>query len=135
MTPARLSQLLVAATPSGARQSHGFIFQSGISLLLKLYVPAYYTDEVDAYSIQQPDDVVLRHSFKNMKSGTAVELGDLHRNATVTRDFAMYVGFWEGFKTNIREVCVMRVRAEYWRNLFPDDIRPFLAAQAFSVIT
>ena len=53
-------------------------------------------------------NVVLRHSFKNMKSGTAVELGDLHRNATVTRDFAMYVGFWEGFKTNIREVCVMR---------------------------
>lgn len=135
VTDAQLARLLIAAEPSKARQSHGFVFQSGASRLLGLYVPANYTDEVDAYSIKQPDDDVMRHSFKNMKAGSGVELGDLVRNAEVKRDFVMYVSFWEEFATNIRRIHVLYIEADYWRGLFPADLQPFISATAFAGIT
>jgi len=135
VTDEQLSRLLISSSPSTARQAHGFIFQSGVSSLLRLYVTASYTDEVDAYSIKQPDDEVMRHSFKNIQAGSSVELGDLVRNANAKRDFAMYVGFWSSFKTNIREIYVLRVRADYWRTMFPADVTPFTAERAFEGIT
>jgi hypothetical protein len=134
ITTPRLHRLLVSAESTDARQSHGFVFQSGATRLLRLMAPLDYTAEVDAYSIDE-DDVALRHSFKNMKAGTSVELGDLGRNANTKRDYIMYVSFWEGFGTNLQDVYVLRVAAEYWRSLFPADITPFLANAAFLGIT
>lgn len=131
-----LCRLLVMAQASQARQGHGFIFQSGIAKLLKLYVPASYTDEVDAYSITQPHDDVMRHSFKTAnRRQQKIDLGDLERNGLVQHDFILYVGFWRGFSLNIREICVMYVRAAYWRSQFPDDISPFMKKAVFEGIT
>lgn len=131
LTDERLARVLIEAQSSTARQSHGFVFQSGVSRLLGLYVPYNYTDEVDAYSIKQPLDIVMRHSFKNMKTGSAVELGSLSRNAACPRDFVLYVAFWTGFATNVREVHVLHIRSTYWQNLFPSNIEQFDTKAAF----
>lgn len=132
LTPrVRLARLMLAATPSTERQSHGFVLQSGLASLLSLHIPSGYTHEVDAYGITPPEDWVTRHSIKNMKSGSALELGSLRRNATVSRDFVMYVGFWKDNGLVVSEVFVMHIRAEFWRAMFPKNIEHFEKEAAF----
>lgn len=138
LTCARLQRLIAAAdaTTGTTRQDHGFVFQSGVSNLLGLWVPPEYTAKWDAFDERpvdgsDPDP----YSFKNVNVTNNIELGSLERQATLTRNFHLYVSFWETRGLNMKRIHVMDVDAAYWRSLWPADLTPFLAAAAFKDIT
>lgn len=138
LQPSRLSRLIYAAdkTSGSTRQDHGFVFQSGVSNLLGLWVPTGYTDKWDSFDADPANNPsAMPYSFKNVSIKNNVELGSLARQASITQDFYIYVGFWQGKKLNIKKIYVMKIPAVYWRSLWPSDVTPFLEEQVFYGIT
>lgn len=138
LTGTRLRRLIDAAdaTTGTTRQDHGFVFQSGVSNLLGLWVPPEYTAKWDAYDYEPTDGTDPDpYSFKNVNITNNIELGSLERQATLTRDFHLYVSFWANEGLNMKRIHVMDVEAAYWRSLWPTNLTPFLAAAAFKGIT
>lgn len=138
LQPSRLSRLIYAAdkTSGSTRQDHGFVFQSGVSNLLGLWVPTGYTDKWDSFDADPANNPsAMPYSFKNVGIKNNVELGSLARQTSITQDFYIYIGFWQEKKLNIKKIYVMKIPAVYWRSLWPSDVTPFLEEQVFYGIT
>lgn len=138
LQPSRLSRLIYAAdkTSGSTRQDHGFVFQSGVSNLLGLWVPTGYTDKWDSFDSSPANNPsAMPYSFKNVGINNNVELGSLARQTSITQDFYIYIGFWQEKKLNIKKIYVMKIPAVYWRSLWPNDVTPFLEEQVFYGIT
>lgn len=138
LSPSRLDRLIYAADENtgSARQDHGFVFQSGVSNLLNLWVPKGYTDKWDAFeSDPSTDPAAIPFSFKNIGLKNNIELGSLARQTSINQDFYLCVGFWQGSKLDIKKIFIMKIPFSFWRQLWPKDVNPFLEAQVFSGIT
>jgi len=138
LQPSRLSRLIYAAdkTSGSTRQDHGFVFQSGVSNLLALWVPTGYTDKWDSFDADPANSPsAMPYSFKNVGIKNNVELGSLARQTSITQDFYIYIGFWQEKKLDIKKICVMKIPANYWRSLWPSDVTPFLEDRVFNGIT
>jgi hypothetical protein len=138
LTGARLRRLHEAGDErvGNAHQEHGFVFESGMCNLMGLWTPPSYTAKWDAYDREPargtyPDP----YSFKNVNITSNIELGSLKRQANITCDFHLYVSFWSGNGLNMKRVHVMDVPGSYWHSLWPENITPFLAHEAFKGIT
>lgn len=131
--PRERALLAAAATPSGARQDHGFRFETAVISLLGLTKSAGHTARWDA--VRTSDRGLERFSFKTARAGGSLMLADLRRNAWVEDDCYMVVGLWAPPARTLVRVAAMHVRADFWRSLFPADVRPFLQAAVFEGIS
>lgn len=103
-----------------ARQQHGFDYQNYVIDLLQLKPGEGYTDEDDAYCIENNNDIYPTH-IKFIKEGSPIELGDYRRNKNKNKSFALIVGFWKGIKGNIVKEHILYPPIDWWRWLFLTD--------------
>ena len=95
------------------RQGHGFSFEQKVEALFGVNrANREYTDKWDGTLYGFPV------SIKVAKLGTDIEMADIRRNAYNTEDFYLFVGFWEGEKTNIVKIETLFISGSEWHNLF-----------------
>lgn len=112
--PTTPTKKTAAVASRSERQGHGFVFEE--------YVESKYgVNRNDAQYTAKWDGSLngIPVSIKTAKIGTDVEMADFRRNAENTEDFYLFVGFWEGEKTNIVDEHVLLIRGEEWHELFP----------------
>lgn len=98
------------------RQKHGFDFEKSIIEEHGLKPSQTYTSEWDAFHGKIPVSV------KVAKNGSDIEMADIFRNARVSQNFILIVGFWEEEKTNITEVHTLYIEADEWTKNFDSEL-------------
>lgn len=94
------------------RQKHGFVFEEAILAELGATKEANYTGKWDGYIGSTPISV------KNIKMGSAIDMGDYFRNAHTTEDFLFIVNFYDGSEN---EVHFLFIPGEKWQGYFSTD--------------
>lgn len=103
------------------RQIHGFKYEDYIKnrYNLKNYENSY-TSKWDALYKDIPV------SIKTHKIGS-VELGDYFRQASVSEDFLMFIGFWDNSKTkDIVEEHILFIPHKKWNECFSNNVSEYL---------
>lgn len=96
------------------RQKHGFMYEEIIEKRYRIdRSNQEYTSAWDGFLNGIPV------SIKTEKLGSDIELGDFRRNAENTQSFYLFVGFWNGDKTNIQQEEVLFINGDEWHTLFP----------------
>jgi len=98
------------------RQYHGFKYEKNYIQKNFLTKEENYTAPFDAY-----DENGFPFQIKTVKKGSAIELGDIFRNAKKDKDFFLVVSFWEGAKDNIIEEYKLFIPAKKWRSYLEFD--------------
>lgn len=99
------------------RQEHGFTFENYIKSLYKIQnYSNSYTSQWDGILNNYPVSIKLE------KIGTDIELASFTRNASITEDFYLIVGFWEDSKDNIISIKKLFISGNQWHNLFNQEI-------------
>ena len=106
------------------RQEHGFEFQHQVARDYGLVETLGYTDEWDA----KLDGVPV--SIKAIREGSDITLSDCSRNARISEDFFLIVGFWT-LRPDGRAIIrrqMLKLPAAEWKRLFcPELIAESLA--------
>ena len=97
------------------RQGHGFAYEKYVEV-------TYGVDRSDKSYTDKWDGSLNGHpvSIKTEKLGSDVEMADFKRNALNTESFYLFVGFWEGEKTNIVDEQILFIDGMEWHSLFPE---------------
>lgn len=100
------------------RQKAGFVYQEDVINRFNLTPDKNYTGHWDAYAKGVPVSIKLE------KRNSDVEMADFFRQATITQDFILIVGFWEKEKSNIVEEKVLFIPTKEWNNFFDTSFIP-----------
>ena len=98
------------------RQLHGFTYQNHIISKYNLISDKDYIGEWDAYYHDYPV------SIKTKQLGGDIEMADIFRQAHITQDFILQVGFWKDKKDNIVEEHTLLIRAEDYNKYFDQEL-------------
>lgn len=98
------------------RQRHGIIYEDSVISRFGLSKATSYTSEFDAFT-KNGTPV----SIKTKKINCAPELADYFRNARISQDFFLVVGFWSNSKSEISNEVVCYVKCDEWKKQFPED--------------
>lgn len=94
------------------RQSHGFDYQKEVVKRLNITESKGYTDKWDGILNGFPV------SIKTEKLGSDIEMADYFRISSITEDFYLIVGFWDGEKTNIVDERILFIKGAEFNSLF-----------------
>ena len=94
------------------RQKHGFTYQERVIEKFNIKATESYTNEWDGTLNGVPV------SIKTEKFGSDIEMADYFRISSITQDFYLIVGFWEGEKDNIVDEHVLLIKGEEFHLLF-----------------
>jgi len=100
---------------TGERQKHGFVFEEEVIKLLKLDKNKDYIGKFDAQGMG------FNVQIKCIKNNAEICFGDYVRNLDFTDDFLLIVGFWEGNKSNIVNICIDYIDHKKWIELLQYD--------------
>lgn len=110
----------------GERQQHGFTYENDVIYRYGLEKSSGYTAKFDAIK----DETMV--SIKTKINGGSVEMADYFRNATVTENFILIVGFHTGPERKIVKELTMEIEHGYWMSNFSPQweqpIRDLLAS-------
>lgn len=95
------------------RQGHGFIFEDYI--INKYNITSFQNDYTSKWDGEFNGYPV---SIKHIKKGNAIDLADLFRQASITEDFFMFVGFYT--ENGDDEIHILYVPGEEWHSYFMD---------------
>lgn len=97
------------------RQAHGLVYQDYIINKFQITEATSYTSEWDGFLNETPV------SIKVQQQGSDIELADYFRNANKMEDFYLFVGFWEGAKTNIVNEHILFIPNADYKLLFDEE--------------
>jgi hypothetical protein len=100
---------------SGARQQHGFDFESEIITKFGLTKSTSYTAEYDAFEHDQTPV-----SVKYIKQNSSIDLGDYFRNADKKCNFILYLGIWKYENNKKKNLIRYKFEIDYlkWNQMF-----------------
>lgn len=94
------------------RQAHGFVFEKEISNKFNINLNnKNYTGLWDGEKNNIPV------SIKHIKKGNAIDLGDIFRQASITNEFYMIIGFYEGADSDIH---ILHFNENEYHKMFMD---------------
>jgi hypothetical protein len=106
------------------RQKHGFIYQNEVCKRLGIAESTEYTSKWDGILNRYPV------SIKTIKKGSSIDMADYFRISSITENFYLIVGFWEGSTDNIVEEHILLIDGAEFHALFPkgfeDKLRTLL---------
>jgi len=99
------------------RQNHGFNFEKECFNKYSIIPSQGYTDKWDGYLGEIPV------SIKTAKLGSDIEMADFFRQASISEDFYLIVGFWseEKGKNCIIEEHILFINGKEYHSLFSQD--------------
>lgn len=100
------------------RQAHGFKYEQEVIDRYNLEREQNYSSKWDAYFRGIPV------SIKTCTKKGAVHMGDFIRNATLTHNFILIIGFWETGLDGVKvfdDDIILYINKEVWVEQFPHD--------------
>lgn len=98
------------------RQSHGLMYEEYCKKEFTIELSNNYGSQFDGTMNDMPV------SIKYEKFGTDIELADFFRNANITENFYLIVGFWKENKNQIIEQHMLYIKGQEYHSLFFQDI-------------
>lgn len=98
------------------RQGHGFAYEDEVIKRYNLEPELNYTSKWDAYFKGIPV------SIKTCTRKGTVHMGDFYRNASLTHNFILIIGFWERDDLGEREYqddLILYINKDFWLEQFP----------------
>lgn len=95
------------------RQAHGFIFENDIINKYNIQKNCDYTGKWDGYLASG-----IPVSIKHIKRGNAIDLADLFRQAAITEEFILIIGFYDNITPD--DIYILHFPAGQWHNYFLD---------------
>lgn len=98
------------------RQAHGFKYEEDVIKRYNLEPEQNYTDKWDAYYKGIPV------SIKTCTMSGTVHMGDFYRNASLTHNFILIIGFWSRDVMGERvyeDDLILYINKDFWIEQFP----------------
>lgn len=95
------------------RQAHGFIFEDDIINKYNIQKNYDYIGKWDGYLASG-----IPVSIKHIKQGNAIDLADLFRQAAITEEFILIIGFYNDITPD--DIYILHFPTGQWHNYFLD---------------